>query len=911
MTVPDERHQFRILYRDFLSRIVDLELIAVGGDARVLIAKFGAMLAALSFIIAYLMVPRYLTSSFSQARLQQFAWGDEEFLISSTITVAGLCAVTAWNTIFPDRRDSLILGLIPVRMRTMIVARLAAIGTVLGAAMGVLNSMTGLTLPLAISSDFGDGVRFFVAWWLVVLIAGMFTFCSGLALQGLASQLLPWRLFLRISGLLQMVALFAVLASFFLAPPFGVADPPPYFPSFWFVGLYHLLRGDSSPVFTSLAAKAVIAIAILFPLATIVYILAWSRNVRRVVESPEIMPAKRSSFTTWLAKTWTPAPFARAILLFTARTIARSRQHRLMLAIYGGFAFALSLAFSASLLNAGHQAWSSPNGAFLLTGFLLLACAIVGTRTIFALPITLPANWIFRITAVHRPGAYFAATRRSLYTLAALPVWIASAICYLVIWPGRPAATHILVLGLLGIVIVERSLYQFRKVPFTCSWLPGHTQGKMKTGIWVCVFVVLATGAAAIELWTMETTARLVVLFAILGALALRARLRTSGFAAESENRVQFEDVPQAEIFALDLRQDGTWSNDEAYVDTIDPDRGRSLAVRARPFALAFVLLLATGFAYERVGDWRDRKTFPQVGRSFDIGGRSLNLYCAGAGGPTVVFDAGGNSAGYSWQLVEPQVAQITRACWYDRAGYGWSDAATRPRTSADLAEDLHKLLRAAGVPPPYVLVGHSFGGFNIRVFANRYRDEAAGLVLVDSADEFEYPDTLPEPLQSPASQYLPPSLWVPAAAVMKFLVHVGVERLIDDGPGQARGRMSEHFLATLHALQLQAKSFDESTDEGLDHEESAAQVRAVRSLGDVPLIVLSGGRMPRPGPNGEDPLGMVAYMQHRIYGTQTRLATLSSRGKQIILSNTGHGVPTDNPEAVVGAVQAVLAQIR
>ena len=119
VNMPDERAQFRILYRDFLSRMVDLELISAGGDAQGLIARFGSLLAALSFILAYLMVPRYSSSGWPDAKLAIFARSDEEFLISATITLAGLCAVMAWNTVFPDRRDSLVLGLLPVPARTM------------------------------------------------------------------------------------------------------------------------------------------------------------------------------------------------------------------------------------------------------------------------------------------------------------------------------------------------------------------------------------------------------------------------------------------------------------------------------------------------------------------------------------------------------------------------------------------------------------------------------------------------------------------------------------------------------------------------------------------------------------------------------------------------------------------------
>ena len=912
MNIPDERRQFRILYRDFLSRMVDLELISVGGDTRDMIVRFGSMMAALSFMIAYLMVPRYLTTtSISHEKLVQFAWGDEEFLISLTITVAGLCAVMAWNTVFPDRRDSLILGLIPVRLRTMIVARLAAIATALGAAIGVINIVTGVTFPFVLRSGVLDAVRGFLTWWLIIAAAGAFTFCAGLAVQGVASQLLPWRWFPRVSGLLQIAVLFGVLGAFFLAPPFAEADPQTWIPSFWFVGLLHELRGEGSPLFDSLSARALIGLGVVVPLATILYVLSWSRNVRRIVESPEILPARRSRFTTWLATVWSPAPFERAILLFTARTIARSRQHRLMLAIYGGFALAISLAFSASLLSASHKEWIKPNAPFLLTGFLVLSGSVVGMRTIFALPITLPANWIFRMTSVHRPVAYFDAVRKSFYTVAVLPVLAGSAVVYLTIWPGRPAFEHILILGTIGVLMVERSLYTFRKIPFACSWLPGHSQGKMKAGIWACVFIVFAIWAALIELWSFDKAARVGITLFILGGLALRARYRTSEFAAEPDNRVQFEDTPAAEIFALDLRLDGTWSNDEAYVETIDPNMGRSLAMRLLPFAAGFAILTAAGFAYEKTAEWRDRRNFPQIGRSVDIGGRSLNIYCSGTGSPAVIFDTGGNQPGYSWLFVQPQVAKMTRSCWYDRAGYGWSDPASGARTSADVANDLHILLRAAGVPPPYVLVGHSFGGFTVRVYADRYRNETAGLVLVESADEHEIPDTLPEPLQSPVQQYVPWFLWKEVAAASEFLVHVGALRLFDDGPPPARPPMTVRQLAIIHALQYRAATFDATTQEGLDHEESAAQVRAIRGFGNIPLIVVTGGRMPRLVPDNPVSVEMVAYMRNRIYGSQARLANLSTRGRQIILERIGHPIPTDDPVSIVEAVKTVLAETR
>jgi len=904
--MPDERQQFRILYRDFLSRVVDLELIATGGDVRALAVRFGSMLGAFSFILAYLIVPRYGTSGHSHGQLSRLAWNDEEFLISATIAVAGLCAVMAWSTVFPDRRDVLILGLIPVHIRTMVMARIAAIAAVLGAGIGTLNVFTGLLFPFALATGILDGLRAFGAWWLVLAAAGVFTFCSGLVLQGTAALVLPWGAFQRVSGFLQLAALFTVLGLFFLTPSFDSASPPLFIPSFWFVGLLHELRGDTNQIFDPLAARAAVGLAVVIPLAAALYVLSWSRNVRRIVESPDILPAKRAWLASALAKMVSSAPFERAILLFTMRTVARSRQHRLMLAVYGGFAFALSLAFSGSLVGAPGQSWSRPNVPLLVAGFLLLSCAVVGARSIFALPIALSANWIFRITAVHRPGVYFTAVRKSLYTIAALPVWIATAIYYLAIWPGRPAFEQILFLVLAGTILVERSLYQFRKIPFTCSWLPGSTHGKMKAGVWGCVFLVVANMSGAIELWTMEKLVRAVLLLGIMSAAAYRARRRTAEFAAARDNRLQFEDLPPAEIYALDLRQDGTWFGDEAYVNAIDPNMGRSLAARLRPFAVGTVLLLTAGFVYEQAGEWNDRRDFPQVGHSVDIGGRSLNIYCSGKGSPAVVFDSGSGQPGYSWILVQPAVATITRACWYDRAGYGWSDPAREPRASADIADDLHKLLLAAGVPPPYVLVGHSFGGFNVRVYADRYRKDVVGMVLVDSADEFE--DSFPKTLPSPNGQDMqPPLLWRAEARVAELLFPLGLARLIVDDGGLPSGHMSSRDSAIIHSVEFQVKALNGTMWESRGR--SAAQVRAVRSLGSIPLVVLTAAAT-IPPPGSEMAKNWPAHMRNRVYGTQARLANLSTHGRQIILEHSGHEIPDEAPEAVIDAVREVLHDI-
>jgi pimeloyl-ACP methyl ester carboxylesterase len=124
------------------------------------------------------------------------------------------------------------------------------------------------------------------------------------------------------------------------------------------------------------------------------------------------------------------------------------------------------------------------------------------------------------------------------------------------------------------------------------------------------------------------------------------------------------------------------------------------------------------------------------------VGGYRLHLHCSGAGFPVVVFDAALGGSSISWTLVQPRIAALTRACAYDRAGFGWSDAGPMPRTAGLIARELLALLDRAGEPPPYVLVGHSFGALVVRLFAARHPELTAGLVFVDPAhpEDWLYP---------------------------------------------------------------------------------------------------------------------------------------------------------------------------
>lgn len=312
-------------------------------------------------------------------------------------------------------------------------------------------------------------------------------------------------------------------------------------------------------------------------------------------------------------------------------------------------------------------------------------------------------------------------------------------------------------------------------------------------------------------------------------------------------------------------------------------------------------VLAIAGAAYQAIATNQDAQRFPQRGKSVDIGGFSLNLDCTGAGSPTVILESGLGVPAAGWALVQPEVAKFTRVCSYDRAGYGWSDPSPLPHTSLAIVKELHALLLNAGVAPPYILVGHSFGGYNVRVYAGQYPDEVAGVVLVDSSHEDQkarMPAKFREMSDRSARQTRRLEPFIP------LLIRLGILRLVlrhqfDEFkiPQQMKDELLYLSLQPqfVHAVITETSSFDES----------AQQVRAAGTLGDKPLIVLTAGRsLNLPDiPAAE----MQAFRTIWVNELQPSLARLSTRGQRIMVEQSDHLIPLEQPQAIVSAIRQVM----
>ena len=320
---------------------------------------------------------------------------------------------------------------------------------------------------------------------------------------------------------------------------------------------------------------------------------------------------------------------------------------------------------------------------------------------------------------------------------------------------------------------------------------------------------------------------------------------------------------------------------------------------------LALTLSSSLAFAADAPG-----AEFAVPHRLVDIGGRKLNLYCSGIGSPTVVFESPSGGAGWEWWAVQPKIASRTRACVYDRAGYGFSDPSPRAADAENAVADLHALLQAAGVAPPYVLVGNSFGGGAAELFAWKHPEEVSGLVLVEPMHEDENirADAVTHGWMSDAErQIVEFGDGCAAQAVKGFAPKSeayddcigGADPSLPVAVGEA-GLKQRLTPAWWRVRQAERKALAQDRDE----------LRAARKpFGDLPVIALARGVSPYLVPGKPQSEGNKA-MEAANLALIADVAHSSTHGEVRVVAGAEHVIQETHPEAVVTAVDDMLARI-
>lgn len=553
-----EKRQFRALHRVFLLRIVSLDLLSSDGDPVRLLGQLAALLAAISMTFC---LPLLVMGGYSA----QFASIMEHCLPATTMLVTGLIAILSWDSILPDRQDVLILGPLPVEPRTIFLAKLAAIAYLIGLSVIAVNAFSGLLWPLYFGSngEIAALARSFAAFWITTFLAAAFMLLSVLTLQGVASQLLPRQAFLRVSASIQTAGFCLMLGMYILEPSLESPDALSasenhrlleWLPSYWFFGAFQILNGSPGrlqPIHAALAHRAWIATGLVLLGAIATLMLSYFRTMRKLIEEPEIA----ASQNRWTSLLRFGGALPAAISIFSLLTLLRSRQHRVILSFYYGAGLAIAAVYLKTLLLMQIR---TPGATVVLFGQPLLAAstvmmcvAVAAVRLVSGLPITLGANWIFQITELRPPRAYLEAVRAALLLVGVAPIWAASGALFFSLWPWRMAAEHMLLLALIGAILVELCLIRFRKIPFTCSYLPG--KGNMQFVFWAFGLIVLPLVdlVTKLEMKALDSSLGFAAATGVLGLMLLCVKILAS--KTQTAPSIRFEENGEPLISALQL----------------------------------------------------------------------------------------------------------------------------------------------------------------------------------------------------------------------------------------------------------------------------------------------------------------------------------------------------------------------
>jgi pimeloyl-ACP methyl ester carboxylesterase len=315
-------------------------------------------------------------------------------------------------------------------------------------------------------------------------------------------------------------------------------------------------------------------------------------------------------------------------------------------------------------------------------------------------------------------------------------------------------------------------------------------------------------------------------------------------------------------------------------------------------------LILLGITTYHHIASIQEKSKIPPIGKLIDVGGHKLHLYSAGEGDITIILDHSlGGIDGYF--LVE-ELAKISRVCIYDRAGYGWSQSSNKPRTSEQIVKELRILLQKAEIKPPYILVGNSFGSYNVRLYAHLFPEEVVGMVLTDGLHEKQM-------LMMPFSlqllklfftvSFLIASLGA-ALGIVRFLGIIGIFEIIKKElrhvPKNTLRNVKISFYSGRHWLTMFREMWSLNS--------SGHQLKKADNFGSLPIINIKAMTFLKFGWSKLSfSLKSADKLRDKI---QTDLLLLSSDCEQILTDKSSHFVWIDQPEVILTAVRNMLSKV-
>jgi len=473
---------FRELVKLFRARFLESDALAEGSGYETSLAQILGLLVTPGILVALWLLPRYMGYSMSgRAGLEWDLRSDRLFFAAYSFTVTGFATIFEWDTLFPERRDFLILTPFPIRMRDLFGAKLLSLLTFVGIIAAAVNAGSVVLIPLLSTLIPGTRnaglLRLLLMHTTSCAAAAAFAFFAVAAFQGVLISLLSPRLFRRLSPYIQMTGMSLMVLSLLLFPIYSqlriIATSHPealwYFPPYWFAAIPELFTGRTDPLFAALAWFGFRALGCAILLFAIAWAAGFVRHYRRTLESEDVGRSGRENNRSWFD--WIlRSPEERGVYYFSGAILARSTRHRLFLATY--LSAGISFGVLVMVVVKNGVIGLSPEG---IRAFPILVTffAISGLRAGFQFPAELNSNWVFRLAESGWGSAARDATRkRALVSGLVVPL-----VCFVPLelfrWGIAAGLLHIAFQAAAGALLIEALFWRFDKVPFTCSYFPG------------------------------------------------------------------------------------------------------------------------------------------------------------------------------------------------------------------------------------------------------------------------------------------------------------------------------------------------------------------------------------------------------------------------------------------------------
>ena len=560
-----------LLARTFFARFFESDLLPPGVHQAQFTIWIVAGFAAPGLLLPARAADSYLELSRHPALLIQALIVHRLLFITLTMIALGFVALVVWEGVFPDRRDARVIGVLPLPGSVLVLARLAALAALAGIFLIGTNAVPTLMYgPLLAAYGAASNILTGAFAHIVATsAAGAFVFFLLIALQGILLNLGSRRVAERLGVAMQVIFVVALLQLIFFFPyvrrlidgDVGVVVNDPflrYVPSIWFLALYDVLGGSPAEGTWPAARLALFASGGAITAALGLMAATHARLLRLALESQPIGRSRRWTLGGWrFSVRWLPGrPQARAIRQFTIRTLARSRTHRMLLALYGGIALALVVSgFLPLIFMRGLAGFAQPSVPVLSAPFVLMFLLLVGMRACFAIPVEPKANWAVRMSEPAERTAALNGVRDAMILAVVVPVAAGAAATAAALWGAWPGLVHGVVSLAMGLLLVEVLLIALRKLPFTCTYFPGLARVRMLWWAYLTAFTNFSFTTPLIETMMIEQRSGLGIFIIVTGSAIVALDIFRKRAAGSLDGFTYNEEDPTAMFAGFDLSE--------------------------------------------------------------------------------------------------------------------------------------------------------------------------------------------------------------------------------------------------------------------------------------------------------------------------------------------------------------------